>query len=93
MTLMRVVFAPLAGQGYQAGITKLSQGKPTEVTSVVVRKSSTTDVTATFSGAPSGSYFMELFPSGGPKALSGTATFSSDVTVTFGALFTVFEEG
>ncbi|MCY1014511.1 hypothetical protein [Pyxidicoccus sp. MSG2] len=93
MTLMRVVFAPLSGQGYQADIKKIVQGKPAEVTNVSVPKASTTDITTTFSGDPGGSYFMQLSSSGGPKALSGTATFSSDVTITFGALFTVFEEG
>jgi hypothetical protein len=93
MTLMRVVFAPLSGQTYQADIKKISQGAPSEVTYATVYKSATTDVTTTYSGDPGGSYFMQLYPSGGAKALSGTATFSSDVTITFGALFTVFEEG
>ena len=93
MSMMRVVFTPLAGQGYQAEIKKISQGKPVDVTNVVVSKTSATDVTRTISGEPGVSYFMQLSSSGGPKALSGTATFSSDVTITFGALFTVFEEG
>ncbi|ATB46565.1 hypothetical protein [Corallococcus macrosporus] len=93
MSTMRVVFAPLPGQTYSADIKKITQGKPDGVTFVQVSKSATTDVTTTFSGEPGGSYFMQLYPSGGAKALSGTATFSSDVTITFGALFTVFDEG
>ncbi|RKH84957.1 hypothetical protein D7X99_07525 [Corallococcus sp. AB032C] len=91
---MRVVFAPYPVQGYQADIKKLSQGQPpTQLTNAQVHKAATTDTTATFSGSPGESYFMQLYPSGGAKALSGTATFTSDVTITFGALLTVFEEG
>ncbi|MBN8468085.1 hypothetical protein JYJ95_16310 [Corallococcus exiguus] len=92
MSQMRVVFAPCPGQGYQADIKKISQGHVSEVQSVSVWKSSTTDATATFSGGQGESYFMQLYPSGGARALSGTATFTSDVTITFGALLTVFEE-
>ncbi|MBZ4334466.1 hypothetical protein NR800_09265 [Corallococcus interemptor] len=94
MSGMRVVFTPLPGQTYQASIRKLSQGQPpTQVKDVQVSKSASTDVTTTFSGGAGESYFMQLFPSGGARAISGTATFSSDVTLTFGALYTVFDEG
>ncbi|WP_426750268.1 hypothetical protein [Myxococcus sp. Y35] len=93
MSRMRVVFAPLPGQTYDAFIKKVSQGHSSVVTTVKVSKSETADVIATFSGTPGESYFMQLYPSGGAKALSGTATFSSDVNITFGGLFTVFEEG
>jgi hypothetical protein len=92
MSRMRFVFAPLPGQTYSAAVKTISQGKPIEVTYATMSKSATTDTTLTFSGDPGESYFMQLFPSGAAKALSGTATFSSDVTLTFGALFTVFEE-
>ncbi|CAM4310371.1 hypothetical protein HRD49_18150 [Corallococcus exiguus] len=93
MSNMRVVFTPCPGQGYQADIKKVSQGHVSEVQNVSVWKSLTTDATATFTGGPGDSFFMQLSSSGGPRALSGTATFSSDVTITFGMLYTVFEEG
>ncbi|QAT85463.1 hypothetical protein EJ065_3903 [Corallococcus coralloides] len=94
MSQMRVVFAPYPVQGYGAEIKKLSQGQPpSQLTNVQVHKSMTSDVSTTFSGGQGESYFMQLYPSGGARALSGTATFTSDVTITFGALFTVFEEG
>ncbi|MBN9685219.1 MULTISPECIES: hypothetical protein [unclassified Corallococcus] len=93
MSNMRVVFTPSPGQGYQADIKKVAQGHVSSVTNVSVHKGATTDAIATFSGGPGDSFFMELASSGGPRAISGTATFSSDVTVTFGMLYTVFEEG